>query len=189
MIKPIVFLDRDGVINKYPGDTRYVTSVKEFRFLPGVKKAIKRLNRSGALVFVASNQAGVTKGVYSQSSLERITAHMLASLSKEGAVLDRVYYCIHGESFNCACRKPKTGMIDAACKEFSISRSRLKSAFFVGDTIRDVHTGKNAGLSTILVFSGKEKAANSDSWELKPDFTAKGLAEAVDIILRCKRRV
>lgn len=183
-MKPLVFLDRDGVINKYPGDTKYVTSVKAFRFLPGVKKAIKRLKQSGALVFVASNQAGVTKGVYSQRTLDRITAHMLASLKRQGAVLDRVYYCIHGESFNCVCRKPRTGMITQALKEFSVPRSRLEKGFFVGDTIRDVHTGKNAGLKTILVFSGKEKAANNGSWEIEPDFTAQGLTEAVDIILK-----
>jgi len=63
----VVFLDRDGVINKYPGDTRYVTSLKEFRFLPLAKKALARLYKEGYQIFIISNQAGVSKGIFSRS--------------------------------------------------------------------------------------------------------------------------
>jgi D-glycero-D-manno-heptose 1,7-bisphosphate phosphatase len=65
-----VFLDRDGVINEYPGDFQYVTSWEEFRFLPGSKEAIKKLSESGYRIFVISNQAGVSKGFYSRETLD-----------------------------------------------------------------------------------------------------------------------
>jgi len=179
----VVFLDRDGVINKYPGDREYVISWKEFRFLPGVKQALRKLSTAGYKIFVISNQAGVIKGVYSQKALDEITQNMMKELTDSNAGLDGVYYCIHRDEDNCNCRKPKTGMIERVLKEHAITRSALRQSFFVGDTIRDIETGKNAGCRTILVFSGKEKARNKDSWQESPDFTARNLSEAVDIIL------
>lgn len=178
----IVFLDRDGVINEYPGDTRYVTSWKEFRFLPGVKKALKELKDAGYRLFVISNQAGVIKGIYSQADLDEITRTMQKGLAEDGVQLDGVYYCIHRDSDNCDCRKPKTGMIERVLAEHKIPKQALEKSFFIGDTIRDIQTGKSAGCKTILVFSGKEKAANMDNWEEKPDFTCQDLPAAVSII-------
>jgi histidinol-phosphate phosphatase family protein len=179
----VVFLDRDGVINKYPGDREYVTSWKEFRFLPGVKQALRKLSRAGYKIFVISNQAGVIKGVYSQQALDEITQNMIKELTAFNAGLQAVYYCIHRDEDNCNCRKPKIGMIEQALKEHAIPESALKQSFFIGDTIRDIETGKNAGCSTILVFCGKEKPRNKTNWKQSPDFTAQDLREAVDIIL------
>jgi D-glycero-D-manno-heptose 1,7-bisphosphate phosphatase len=184
MTMKIVFLDRDGVINRYPGDTKYVTSWKEFRFLPYAKSAIKKLNAAGFKVFVVSNQAGVIKGLYPQKNLDEITRKMLKELARAKAVIDGVYYCIHRDKDKCACRKPKTGMLERALKEHKIPRSNLGNSFLVGDTIRDVKTGKNAGCKTILVFSGKEKPANKPDWEESPDFIAKDLRAAANIILQ-----
>jgi histidinol-phosphate phosphatase family protein len=180
----IVFLDRDGVINRYPGDTKYVTSWKGFRFLPAAKSAIKKLNAAGYKVFVVSNQAGVTKGIYSQKALDEITAKMLQGLARAKAHLDGVYYCIHRDQDRCACRKPKTGLLERALKEHDIPKRALKKSFFVGDTIRDIRAGKNAGCRTILVFSGKEKPANRPDWEESPDFTAKDLSAAAGLIIK-----
>jgi histidinol-phosphate phosphatase family protein len=182
----IVFLDRDGVINKYPGDRKYVISWKRFRFLPGAKIALKRLAQAGCRIFVVSNQAGVIKGTYSQKALDEITRKMLKELARSGVNLDKVYYCIHRDEDNCICRKPKIGMLMQAIKEHGLKQKSLKKSFFVGDTIRDVETGKNAGCKTILVFSGKEKLRNKADWELVPDFIAKDLSAAVDIILSKK---
>jgi histidinol-phosphate phosphatase family protein len=182
----VVFLDRDGVINRYPGDRKYVTSWKGFRFLPGVKISLKKLAKAGCKVFVISNQAGIIKGIYSQRALNEITQNMINELALFDAGLDKVYYCIHRDQDNCRCRKPKIGMIEQALKEHNIPKSALKHGFLVGDTIRDIQTGKNAGCKTILVFSGKEKAKNQAQWEVQPDFTAKNLAKAVDIIMKYK---
>ena len=91
----VIFLDRDGVINKYPGDRNYVNNWKEFKFIPGSIGAIKMLNASGFRIFVVSNQAGVAKGLYSFEDLEYINKKMNAALKKEGAYLSGIYYCIH----------------------------------------------------------------------------------------------
>ena len=170
-----VFIDRDGVVNKYPGDKLYVTSLKKFKILPGVKKGIALLSKAGFDIFIASNQAGVGKGLYSLKTLNSITAKMLSDISKRGGKITKVYYCIHRKDERCSCRKPKPGMLKSAAREFKLS---LKDSYFIGDTIRDVFTAKNAGCKSILVFSGKEKLKNMENWEITPDLVFKDLLEA-----------
>ncbi|MFH0827225.1 MAG: HAD-IIIA family hydrolase, partial [Candidatus Omnitrophota bacterium] len=137
-------------------------------------------------IFVISNQAGVSKGIYSQENLDEMTQNMLKELEGDGIHIDGVHYCIHRDEDHCSCRKPKTGLLDRVMSElqekgFSLE---IKESFFIGDTIRDMETGKKAGLKTILVFSGKEKPENKKSWPVQPDFTADSLLEAVPIILK-----
>jgi len=179
----VVFLDRDGVINKYPGDKEYVTSLAKFKFLPRAKEAIRLLHQNKIKLFVASNQAGVGKGTYSQRTLDKITEYMLKKIRESNGDLDGVYYCTHRKELNCSCRKPKPGLVNIIKKENKIN---LKCAYFVGDTIRDVETAKAAGCKSILVFSGKEKPSESRNWESKPDFVFKDLFEAAKFILRKK---
>jgi histidinol-phosphate phosphatase family protein len=181
----VVFLDRDGVINRYPGDREYVKSWKEFKFLPNVKLALEKLSAKGYAIFIISNQAGVAKGIYSRGALEEMTRNMLKKLGPQ-VKISGVCYCTHREEDNCSCRKPKTGSIEKALEELTDKGCKvdLKKSFFIGDTMRDVETGEKSGLKTILVFSGKEKPDNKDSWKTKPDFTARNLYEAVKIIIR-----
>lgn len=182
----VIFLDRDGVINEYPGDFSYITNWKEFKFLPGIKEALKKLNNAGYRIFIISNQAGVSKGIFTQNALDEITEHMLKEMKEAGVSISGVYYCMHREEDNCSCRKPKTGLIDIALKNLQIKRPTVTETtnnFFIGDTMRDIQTGKTAGCKTILVFSGKEKPQNKDNWTFQPDFTATDLSEAVDLIL------
>jgi D-glycero-D-manno-heptose 1,7-bisphosphate phosphatase len=180
----VAFLDRDGVINKYPGDKAYVTSLRKFKFLPGAKKAIALLSRGGYKIFVASNQAGVGRGIYSQKTLDKITSFMLLEVKKAGGHIDKVYYCTHHKKAGCSCRKPRPGMLKKAKREFKIN---LKNAYFIGDTIRDVLAAKNAGCKSILVFSGKEKLRNKLKWEVAPDFTFKDLYSAAKHLLKVKK--
>ena len=182
----VIFLDRDGVINEYPGDFKYVTDWKEFRFLPGVKEAINRLNNAGYRIFIISNQAGVKKGILTQRSLDDITERMVNDLKKAGALIDGVYYCTHREEDNCSCRKPKTGLIEFALNNIKIKKPSFKEPddyFFIGDSMRDIQSGQTAGCKTILIFSGKEKPENKNNWTFQPDFTAVDLSRAVDLIL------
>src|SRR3989338_627582 len=176
-----IFLDRDGVINRYPGDTKYVTSWKEFHFLPNAKKAIALFAGKKYLIFVISNQAGVSKGLYSQDALNDITNRMLRALEKSGAKVNAVYYCTHRDEDNCSCRKPKAGLVKLAVQGKKIN---LKDSFFIGDTIRDVRAAKAAGCKSILVFSGAEKPSNRDNWQTYPDFTFKDLYAAAKFITR-----
>lgn len=175
-----IFLDRDGVINKYPGDTAYVTTWKAFKFLPRVKRAIALLNKEKFPIFVISNQAGVGKGVYSRQTLKIITKNMIKELAGFGAKIDDVYYCMHTDKDNCVCRKPKIGLIKFAVRG---RRINIRDSFFIGDTIRDVHTAKAAGCKSILVLSGKEKLSEKNKWEIMPDFVFRDLYEAVRFIL------
>jgi len=177
----VVFLDRDGVINKYPGDKLYVTSLKRFRFLPGAKDAIAKLYKNGFSVFVASNQAGVGRGIYSQKTLDAITLKMIKEVEKSKGRFTGIYYCIHPKELKCSCRKPAPGMLKKCAREFGF---KLKKAYFVGDTIRDVITAKRAGCKSILVLSGKEKLKNMDNWEIEPDFVFSNLKQAADFIIK-----
>jgi len=175
----IVFLDRDGVINKYPGDRQYVTSLRKFKFLPRAKKAIALLTKKGFKIFVASNQAGIGGGIYSQRTLDRITAKMLAEIDKAGGKITKVYYCIHRKDAGCLCRKPKPGMLKRCAKEFKF---KLKGTYFIGDTMRDIFTAHAAKAKSILVLAGKEKKANQKNWEVRPDFVFKDLLAAAKFL-------
>jgi D-glycero-D-manno-heptose 1,7-bisphosphate phosphatase len=177
----IVFLDRDGVINKYPGDRLYVTSLKKFRFLPRAKKAIVLLSKSGCKIFVVSNQAGVGKGVYTQRTLDAITSKILEDIKQAGGKIIKVYYCTHRKEAGCSCRKPKPGLLKVAAKKFKFS---LKDAYFIGDTMRDVFTARAAGCKSILVLTGKEKLINQKQWEVKPDFVFKDLLGAAKFLIK-----
>jgi D-glycero-D-manno-heptose 1,7-bisphosphate phosphatase len=177
-----IFLDRDGVINKYPGDTRYVTTLKEFRFLPGSKSAISLLYRRGYRMFIVSNQAGVGKGLYSQATLDAITSRMLKEVRGAGGDIQEVNYCTHRSEDNCSCRKPRAGMIKKMKAKYRAIN--LKKSFFIGDTIRDVLTAKDAGCKSVLVLSGKEKLRNQKNWEHQPDFIFKNLLEAAKFIAK-----
>ena len=182
-----VFLDRDGVINRYPGDKNYVTKWKDFYFLPRAKEAIARLSKSKYKIFIASNQAGVGKGLFARKTLQLITRNMLQQISSRGGRIDRVYYCTHPPETGCPCRKPKAGMLHAAKKKYRLD---LKNSYFIGDTIRDVHTARDAGCKSILIFSGKEKLKNRKHWEIEPDLCFKDLFAAAEFILsRSKSQV
>jgi D-glycero-D-manno-heptose 1,7-bisphosphate phosphatase len=176
----VVFLDRDGVINKYPGDRLYVTSLKKFRFLPRAKEAIALLSRAGFKIFVVSNQAGVGKGIYAQKTLDTITAKMLEDIEQAGGKITKVYYCTHRKEAGCSCRKPKPGLLKKAAREFKIS---LKKSYFVGDTIRDVLTAHAVGAKSVLLLSGKEKLSNQKNWEARPDFVFKNLLEVAKFLI------
>ena len=179
-----IFIDRDGVINKDPGgwtEYSYVTSWGEFHFLPNTKEALKLLSDNGYDIIIVSNQGGVSKGYYSQKALDEITARMLREISSAGANVKGTYYCIHQDSDNCDCRKPKTGMFKQAEKDLGI---KAKGAWFIGDGKMDVEAGKSAGLKTILVLSGKTAIGDVGKWETKPEYIFDDLLDAVKFILK-----
>ncbi len=179
----IVFLDRDGVINEYPGDKLYVTSLSKFKFLPNAKKAIALLTKGGFKIFIASNQAGVGKGTYSRKTLDIITAKMLTDIQKAGGRIDKVYYCTHHKDAGCSCRKPKPGLLKQAAREFKLN---LKNAYFIGDTTRDIFTAQAVGAKSILVLTGKEKLKDQKGWEVKPDFVFRDLFAAAKFLIKAQ---
>ncbi|MBI4845229.1 MAG: HAD family hydrolase [Candidatus Omnitrophica bacterium] len=175
-----VILDRDGVINRNI-DGGYVSAWDEFEFLPDSLDAIAELTRAGFKIIITSNQAGVSKGIYTEKRLSKITANMLDRIEQTGGKIYSVRYCLHKDEDNCICRKPKTGLFMQAIHNIAAD---LKNTFVVGDSERDIEAGKKIGCKTILVLSGKIKnKKEADNLKSKPDFIAKDLFKAVKSIV------
>ena len=170
-----IFLDRDGTINQYVG---FLRNIEEFELIPGVEEAIKKINASGYLAIVVTNQPVIARGEVSFSELEEIHHKMETLLGFEGAYVDAIYYCPHhphkgyeGEipelKFECDCRKPKPGMLLQAAKDFNID---LSQSWMIGDGANDVIAGKAAGCKTALIGTD----------EFGQDLTVSSVAEFVD---------
>ncbi|MCF7887156.1 MAG: HAD family hydrolase [Candidatus Omnitrophica bacterium] len=176
----VVFLDRDGVVNQYPGDGKYVTSPKEFKLLAGTIEAIKKIKKANFKLFVISNQSGVAKGKYSRKTLEQIDRRLKFKLWLHKTSIDGIYYCTHKDEDNCLCRKPKTGLLD---KAEEIIKEEIDLSFFIGDSFTDINTAKNFGTKSILVLSGKEKLKNRKNWKFEPDYIFDNLLLAANFLL------
>lgn len=139
-----VFLDRDGVINKERGD--YTYHVEDFHIIPGVVEAVKLLRSAGYLLIVITNQAGISKGIYTREQMH--TCHNKLHQAT-GHAIDHIYYCpYHNLITNSLCRKPDTLMIEKAQAKFNID---LSKSWFIGDTQRDIECGLKMGLQTIFI--------------------------------------
>ncbi len=172
-----VFLDRDGTINVYKG---FLTQPEDFELIPGAAEAIRLINHSGYLAVVVSNQPIIARGDCSFKQLQTIHNKMETLLGKEGAYIDAIYYCPHhpdsgfeGErpayKVSCDCRKPKPGLILQAAKEWNID---IAESYMIGDSQRDVETGKNAGCKESLLIERNK---------------TKGLLHAVHTIVKDKK--
>ena len=157
-----VFLDRDGTINKYVG---FLRNIDEFELLDGVAEAIKKINVSGYLAIVVTNQPVIARGEVSFEELQEIHNKMETLLGEQGAYVDAIYFCPHhphkgyaGErpelKIDCECRKPKPGMLIQAVKDFNID---LKYSWMIGDGENDILAGKNAGCHTALIQSEQKE--------------------------------
>ena len=146
-----VFLDRDGTINKYVG---FLTKPEQFELIEGAAEAIRKINKSGYLAIVVTNQPVIARGECTWEELQQIHDKMETELGKEGAFIDGIYICPHhpdkgfeGErpeyKFDCDCRKPKPRLLLQAAKDFNID---LSQSIMIGDSDRDVEAGKNAGV-------------------------------------------
>ncbi|WP_054741953.1 D-glycero-alpha-D-manno-heptose-1,7-bisphosphate 7-phosphatase [Cellulosilyticum ruminicola] len=142
-----VFLDRDGTINV---EKNYLYKIEDFEFIQGVPEAIKLLNDAGYLVIVITNQAGIARGYYTEEDMHKLHRYINQELIKYGAHIDAYYFCPHhpvhgiGEyKKDCNCRKPKTGMLEAAIKDFDIDVSK---SYMFGDKEWDVEAGERMGV-------------------------------------------
>ncbi len=185
-LRSAVFLDRDGTINR---EVTHLKSPDQLELLPGAAAAIRRLNRSGQLAVVITNQPVVARGDVSFDDLERIHARLESQLGAGGAYVDGIYLCPHhpdkgfpGEVPDlkgpCSCRKPEPGLIDKACSELGISR---QDSWMVGDTTSDIEAGRRAGVRTVLLRSGH--AGADAKYAVRPDYIAPDLTDAVEWIL------
>ncbi len=133
-----LFLDRDGVINRNYG---HVHTIDKFIFRKGIFELTKYFLEKGFLIFIITNQAGISKGLYTQNEFLKLTEWMITQFNNRGIIVTKVYYCPHNISNNCNCRKPKPGMIIQALKEYNIN---TKQSFLIGDKMTDLQAGKSA---------------------------------------------
>lgn len=157
----VVFLDRDGTINKYVG---FLRNIDDFEMIDGVAEAIRKINESGYLAIVVTNQPVIARGEVSFEELNEIHNKMETLLGQAGAYLDGIYFCPHhphkgyeGEcpelKIECECRKPKSGMLLKAAEDYNID---LKNSWMIGDNENDVKAGINAGCKTVLICESNE---------------------------------
>jgi histidinol-phosphate phosphatase family protein len=182
-----VFLDRDGVLNRYVPD---LNQAEQFELIPGAAEAVRALNHAGWLVIVVTNQPAVAKGFLSETELDRIHRRLETELGQAGAILDAIYVCPHhpergfaGEVPElkrvCDCRKPATGMLEQARERFHLE---LSACWLIGDSVRDYLTACHAGLPFLGVQTGLACADARQPEEIPPRLCA-DLPAAVHTLL------
>jgi D-glycero-D-manno-heptose 1,7-bisphosphate phosphatase len=146
----LVILDRDGVINF--DSPSYIKSPDEWKPIPRSLEAIARLTQADYRVVVATNQAGVGRGLFEMATLNAIHDKMHRAVSQTGGRIDAVFYCPHAMDANCSCRKPKPGLLEDIGRRFNTS---LKDVPCIGDALRDLQAAVAVGAQPILVLTGK----------------------------------
>lgn len=183
-----IFLDRDGIINKYVG---FLRNIDEFELNPTITDAIMKINSSGYLCIVITNQPVIARGEVTWDGLEEIHNKMETELGFAGAYLDGIYFCPHhphkgydGEvvelKIECECRKPKPGMLLKAAADFNID---LTQSWMIGDGENDIKAGMAAGCKTVLV---NGEGSDHKEGDFGQNYTCESLLEFVEKILDTK---
>jgi histidinol-phosphate phosphatase family protein len=181
-----VFLDRDGTLVDDPG---YIANPDQVRLFPNASTAIRRINQSGYLAVLVTNQPVVARGGTDERGLKLIHNRLEQMLGRGRAYLDGIYYCPHhpdrglpGENLRykiaCACRKPGVAMIERATADMNID---LTQSWIVGDTTTDLEMARRAGVRSVLVGTGH--GGRDGRYPQRADFEVPDLAAAADLIL------
>lgn len=147
MTRKIIFLDRDGTLNKLKSD--YVKNLNEFEILPSVGKNLKKLSDAGFTLIVITNQSAINRKFMTMDDLNQIHNFLHSYLKTFDCKLDEIYFCPHTPEEQCMCRKPNTGLLKKALESYS--DIDLVHSWFIGDSESDVQTGKKFGVKTIKI--------------------------------------
>lgn len=180
-LRHAVFLDRDGTIAEEVG---YLNHLSRFQMYAFSTAAIRRLNEAGLPVVVVTNQSGVARDFFPEELVGQIHQRMIAELAAGGARLDAIYFCPHGSADNCACRKPRPGMLVRAAREHRLA---VRGSWMVGDRYADMEMAHAVGCRSILVLSGfgrGEYEWHHRHWKRQPGHVVENLEKAVEIILK-----
>jgi D-glycero-D-manno-heptose 1,7-bisphosphate phosphatase len=151
MSKKIVFLDRDGVINKEVG---YLHKIEDFEFINGVFDACVYFQSLGYQLIIVTNQSGIGRGYYNENDFRIVNNWMLEQFKNQGINILDVFFCPHSPESTCDCRKPKPGMFNQANEKYNID---MKKSWMIGDKEADIQAANAADIeNTILVKSGHE---------------------------------
>jgi D-glycero-D-manno-heptose 1,7-bisphosphate phosphatase len=146
----LVILGRDGILNEYREG--HVMSPDEWHPIAGAMEAVSRMNHAGWHVVVATNQAGIGRGMIDMAAVNAVHAHMNHQLMEQGARIDAVFFCPHMPEENCECRKPKPGLFLDIGRRYGVDLAHVP---VVGDTLRDLQAAQAAGCEPHLVLSGR----------------------------------
>lgn len=169
----LAILDRDGVIN-FDSD-QYIKSPAEWRPIPGSIEAIARLNQSGFRVAVATNQSGIGRGLFDMATLNAINDKMMEMVFRHGGRIDALFFCPHTAAEECACRKPRTGMLEEIAVRF---HADLKGVPCVGDSLKDVQAADAVGAQPLLVLTGKGEQTRREGGLPRKTLVFQDLGEA-----------
>jgi histidinol-phosphate phosphatase family protein len=176
-----VFLDRDGILNEKMPEGQYVTRWEEFRILPGVPEALRRLKEAGMRVIVVTNQRGIARGLYTVAGVEDIHSSFQELLAREGAHIDAFFVCPHDEG-KCNCRKPLPGLYEQAVAQFPTIAP--ETSVMIGDSLSDIEFGRRLGMATIFVEGGaQQRESGAAEAAALADVRCASLAEAVEALL------
>ena len=175
----LVILDRDGVINE--DSDSYIKGPDEWRPIPGSLEAIARLNHAGYHVILATNQSGVGRGLFEVSTLNAIHDKMHRALAQIGGRIDAIFFCPHAQEANCACRKPKAGLLEEIARRFNVD---LKGVPIVGDALRDLQAAAVVGAAPVLVLTGKGRKTQAAGHLPEGTQIYHDLADAVRSVVR-----
>ena len=185
--KPAVFFDRDGTLNR---DVGYVTHLDVYELLPRAAAAVRKVNEAGWLAILITNQAGVARGYFSESMIDKVHRKLQDELGGKGARLDAIYYCpyvpngdVPAYALDSKMRKPYPGMILKAAEEHGVD---LEKSVMLGDKYSDLEAGWRAGCKSGLVLTGYgrgERELRGAQWPRQPAFVAADAYHAVEIIL------
>jgi D-glycero-D-manno-heptose 1,7-bisphosphate phosphatase len=175
----VVFLDRDGVINVDPiGD--YIKSWEDFHFEKGVIETLKEISKRGYKMIIISNQAGIGDGVYPESALWDIQKNMLSEFEKDGIKIHASYYCLHGKTAGCSCRKPETGLFEQAAEKIKFDKSKT---FYLGDKATDMEAAQRFGLRSIFIRTGHGRFDEAKLGRtIQPDYRIDEIKEVLEIL-------
>jgi len=177
---PAIFMDRDGTVSEEVG---YMYHAGLYRPYPWTGEAIRKINESGMKSVLVTNQSGVERGYFNESTVHEVHQLLRERLLQSEAQMDAIYFCPHAPETNCDCRKPKPGMLLRAVRDLEIDLNR---SFMIGDRYTDVLTAHAAGVRSVLVCSGdgsNEKTRYEGLPGPQPHFVADNLLHAVDAIL------
>ncbi len=163
-IPKLAIIGRDGILNQFRED--HIKEPSEWVSVPGAMEAVSRLNHAGWHVVVATNQAGIGRGMIDMASVNAVHAHMMQELHAAGARVDAVFFCPHTPEENCLCRKPLPGMVLDIGKRYGVE---LGAVPMLGDTLRDLQTAQAAGCPPHLVRSGRAAALDAEQLQAMLD--------------------
>lgn len=187
MKQKVLFVDRDGVINK--DSTAYIKSWSEFEFLPRSLEAIRHLTANGIDLILITNQSVINRKFVSKNGLEDMHTRMKEVIKQHGGKIKDIFYCPHIPEDQCDCRKPKPGLILQAQKKHQID---VNKTILIGDSAKDIECARNAGCGgSILVRTGNGKAAEKILAKkgVIPSFIVKDLYEAASLITNPVKKI